>query len=675
MDNIFVWLLIFAGATIGLLSTFLIASERELKLKRQRVEELESKLADTPGPGSAANNSPDTNRVKELTARNQELLEEITALTHRLAASERRVDELQAIYARLSEVDMDNAELRSAGQRLQEENKELKTQLEASENHIKEWEAMRRETSDSRQLEAEIAALKRQLEESQAKLRGLEASEQQLANAASRESAWRDQQAELEAQIVTLRSEIAASAAKTNEMAALQSRLNEMERHYQALSEENGRFQQQISQWQERLAESEESRRRLEIIRRRLEELQARQSALAENSRQIQDQMLDIGGLLQAASGSMQQLDLPSSTQVVELPEYELRPKDSEPNPLWSPDSSIQAARDHIAAGRYQEALLQLESRLYVAPNDRETQLYHLLASVKLNGSDGYDKRISSIQDMPELTESERAAARDIFLVRAEEAQRRGRDDEMLRYRLWARSVIFRTPFGDTDNDTMLPDNGGDKANGQTSALRSRNQDVPSSMLTASSVAADELSVQASRKKKRFGLFVIVLLIFLLGAAMTAGFLRNEESDKSPAHATNVEGQRSPAMPKSAMITQNSMGNRPGDQRAEQKPSANTMVPTKSLTHATKLKNEKEASNTKQKPERSTPRAWGSYEIVRPVQVYSQPKERSELLANLDAGMKVNVVDSRNGWLEIRSKHGRPPGFIRTEGAVRIGDN
>jgi hypothetical protein len=35
----------------------------------------------------------------------------------------------------------------------------------------------------------------------------------------------------------------------------------------------------------------------------------------------------------------------------------------------------------------------------------------------------------------------------------------------------------------------------------------------------------------------------------------------------------------------------------------------------------------------------------------------------------------VNVVDSRNGWLEIRSKYGRPPGFIPKTAAIRIGQN
>ena len=60
--------------------------------------------------------------------------------------------------------------------------------------------------------------------------------------------------------------------------------------------------------------------------------------------------------------------------------------------------------------------------------------------------------------------------------------------------------------------------------------------------------------------------------------------------------------------------------------------------------------------------------AWESYEIVQPTRVFSAPSEHSQLVANVEPGTQVNVVDSRNGWLEIRSKHGRPPGFIEDRG-------
>ena len=46
MDTMFIWII--AGAAIGLLGIFLVASERELKRKRQELEELKNKLADVP---------------------------------------------------------------------------------------------------------------------------------------------------------------------------------------------------------------------------------------------------------------------------------------------------------------------------------------------------------------------------------------------------------------------------------------------------------------------------------------------------------------------------------------------------------------------------------------------------------------------------------------------------
>jgi len=74
-------------------------------------------------------------------------------------------------------------------------------------------------------------------------------------------------------------------------------------------------------------------------------------------------------------------------------------------------------------------------------------------------------------------------------------------------------------------------------------------------------------------------------------------------------------------------------------------------------------------------PIKAAPRVRGAFQTVRPTQVFRGPSEESELITDIGKGTKVNVVDSRDGWLEIRSKQGRPPGFIRQEAAVRIGSN
>lgn len=67
------------------------------------------------------------------------------------------------------------------------------------------------------------------------------------------------------------------------------------------------------------------------------------------------------------------------------------------------------------------------------------------------------------------------------------------------------------------------------------------------------------------------------------------------------------------------------------------------------------------------------PAVSGTYEVIQPGRVYASPSELSRPLGDIEPGVKVNVVDARAGWLEIHSKHGRPPGFIRHEVAVRIG--
>jgi hypothetical protein len=62
----------------------------------------------------------------------------------------------------------------------------------------------------------------------------------------------------------------------------------------------------------------------------------------------------------------------------------------------------------------------------------------------------------------------------------------------------------------------------------------------------------------------------------------------------------------------------------------------------------------------------------GTYQIVRSSRVYAAPSELSRYIGEIEPGVNVNVVNARDGWLEIHSKHGRPPGFIRREAAARL---
>jgi hypothetical protein len=69
------------------------------------------------------------------------------------------------------------------------------------------------------------------------------------------------------------------------------------------------------------------------------------------------------------------------------------------------------------------------------------------------------------------------------------------------------------------------------------------------------------------------------------------------------------------------------------------------------------------------------PRLQGIFETTRSTQVYGAPSKNARVVGNIGPRTKLNVVDSSDGWLEVRSKHGRPPGFVLQDAAVRIGQN
>lgn len=62
----------------------------------------------------------------------------------------------------------------------------------------------------------------------------------------------------------------------------------------------------------------------------------------------------------------------------------------------------------------------------------------------------------------------------------------------------------------------------------------------------------------------------------------------------------------------------------------------------------------------------------GSYEVIRATPVFEEPSDSSRKLSTISKGTRVNVVRSTGDWLEVRSKHGNPPGFIRRDDAMFI---
>jgi hypothetical protein len=67
------------------------------------------------------------------------------------------------------------------------------------------------------------------------------------------------------------------------------------------------------------------------------------------------------------------------------------------------------------------------------------------------------------------------------------------------------------------------------------------------------------------------------------------------------------------------------------------------------------------------------PGAPGLYEATQETAVYENPTPSSRILSQIGAGTRINVVNSSGAWLEVRSKHGNPPGYVRASDTRLVG--
>jgi hypothetical protein len=567
MDTIFIWLI--AGAAIGLLGVFLVASERELKRKRQELEELKHQLSDSPAPAlsNVATDvfAQDSGAPDELIARNKDLLEEISSLSTKLETSESRLEQLETLRAHLNSKESEITELRWECERLQSQITVLKT---PSASNVPAPDA----SMPNSEKDAEIAELKQQLEASRAKVRDLENTPVQLSDADSRQQAFEELQRSLEVSALQLQNALAAEQEKQKALEAIQMLLSDMQERHHQLSEANARLREENSQYQQNLTnQSQFPVERLVVLRQRLESLRSKQAEVSEQDRLIQEEIVSMNQLL-----------------------------------------------DEVAEYRPQPSNAMAYSRL---------NILELTAQESADTADGDTERTS-------------------FGTRAAELH-------SLR------------------NDSF------DKTNGISAEPQHHN----SANLTSTSAgtqATKQLSIQGLTKK-RFGIFSAGIAALAVSGVLAAGFL-GKDSEQNPSVTQTpptVSTERTakfddiPNPPISSTATNAALEHKPVDQAMKPAPAITQRSPVDSRLAKTSEK-DTTAIAASGKPSLT---AWESYEIIRPTRVLSAPREDSQLVANVEPGTQVNVVDSRNGWLEIRSKHGRPPGFIPKASAIRIRQN
>ena len=60
----------------------------------------------------------------------------------------------------------------------------------------------------------------------------------------------------------------------------------------------------------------------------------------------------------------------------------------------------------------------------------------------------------------------------------------------------------------------------------------------------------------------------------------------------------------------------------------------------------------------------------GAYEVIQDSAVLEKPSSSAREVALVQKGTTINVVGSQGEWLEVRTKHGKPPGYIRRDDAM-----
>jgi hypothetical protein len=624
------WMLVLAGATVTLLGAFLVVSEKELRKKRREAATLAAKLS---RPSTSVVDNDSQNNLAKLENANKELQEQLSALSSRLESNEHEFAQLNT----------EKRQLEVSNQNLNEEAAALRKQLNSVSQTNEEYHVERASFDE------QLASIGSELKSTTAKLEQSRARIEELENArgpsalANTERSLTESRVEFENNLQALRRELADCDDKLQAFDTINRQLLDLEQKYDKALLDNRQLQQEITRWQERLADKEAGHDQAQMQFDSVRSLENRSNS---------GQAAQPGIVLRStASPGFSGMDgLESYGQTI----------------------ALQTSIEYVEPSRneYETAGMDLEPR---QPADRRTaQLSHLLAWVRLHGSDIYRQQIDSLKNFTDLSELERQVVRDIFLARADEAQKCGRDDEMLRYRNWAKNIVYHTRFADEQIEDFS-ENGttenkpGYEANSDRTAIDTISgiTDTTTGNTVLTTVEPDGTKSPAGNIALGIGIGLGLVLILLIQLFFnTSAEITVASDDASTADSSRAvklpSRQQSTDENRSAIVS----GNAPAihalraEDRARAKPDdAKAAV-----------------RNTAKEPAAKTTQlqsTFGAYTIVKSTPVYSSPSEESALITSLDRGTQVNVVAARRGWYEIRSRSGRPPGFIRQDGASR----
>ncbi len=494
-------------------------------------------------------------------------------------------------------------------QQLQERINTLRNQLQASENALKQSTVRIQQAVDlGATLQSETAALKEQLGEREDTIEALQSAAQRATN-----SQYESQELSFENQ--RLQEELKNHRMQLN---ASETQLQELTRANQELSDCYERLKTEVADLNLRLKDSQSHVREIESARQQLADVESRETMFSEQQHQLESRIADLERDLSEARNQVQALDdtrqrLRETERVCQELAEENR-RFTEAVSVWQERlAASEETQRQVSLLRQQVHELQTEHAQLI--NERRQTREEFTAS-------GEPTALSHpVTDFnhPTATEAAATAGAELSLGRAKVHERIPPAIAISE----SKSLISASP---------------ETAGGQA---HFGSGDLIAGFRLEKLVKASWFIWTSIKGQFQFGAIAATVVVI-------AGAL-----------ATAVLGTKFSA-PKEAAVAPDS---------SFQEYSAPKEVAVAPETSSQENKVEAVVSKPQKKP---PSRLRGTFKTVRPTQVYSGPTENSALIADIGVGMKVNVVDSNFGWLEIRSRHGRPPGFIRQEAAVIV---
>ena len=674
MENLYSWLFMLSGATITVLGSLLIFSERQIRNKRREFEQF--RLGAKPVNPPTESQRSETHSPEEMIAKNEGLLKEISSLSSRLEESQRTLNERENDQRSLQSA-------RSENQQLQEDLGRLKNQFEISEACLKESNNEIQEVVDlSAMLRKEIAELKQRLAERETAIETLREAEQNAATVQLENQHLQEQTATLRSQLQTneerLDETFTECKAIVERHAQLQTRFAELMLQTDELTAKNAQLLQETDALARKLAASEENAKEISAIE---QSVRLANQQLLEAQEQQQKEIADFRQQLATAQAQLSELSM-SNQEAAEYNRKLISESSELKQQLEGAVSELETVERRCSEFQFERQKLRLENQ------DLQQEMDS--CRIQLNASESRSQESACrSQELADRCERLEMDASD-YRQRLEDSHSKHREIDGAQERLAnaeSREMIYRDQqlklearIVDLERELSEEKSkvrelgrlveGGDQATPQSIALLEANggstrlvsnageaiQDAPHTFSAFSLEPQGSSSIETGGHQNILG----------PGNSLAETGGAGEEQAGLRVWTWGKPKWRFGALPAvGVVVIALGMGFL-----------GNTFLTSKGSVGAPETNSDEFSAEDVAKPQtKAAPRLPGTYETIRTTQVYTGPSENSALIGNIGPKMKLNVIDSSKGWLEIRSRHGRPPGFIRQEAAVRIGQN